>query len=100
MLEDPNDFLTHNLDNGEIISKESEPQNLNNKRAAYTVKILNLNEKSLKNSRKTWIDQMNAMRLSASEAEMISMLDMIIAQGESFPNLSYLFLEILKRSES
>ncbi|MCB2356425.1 hypothetical protein [Clostridium estertheticum] len=55
VIENPKDFLTFNLASGEIIPCYKDVEDIRNKRAAYTIKLLNLNNYILKDARKNLI---------------------------------------------
>ena len=55
VIENPKEFLTYNIASGEIVPLYKDLEDIRNKRATYTIELLNLNNYVLKDARKNLI---------------------------------------------
>jgi len=92
VLENPDKYLDFNLANGEIIPKSDQQENLNYKRARYTIEILNLNDYKLKEARKALIDSLEVYREYYDDFN--EYLQYFLDDKHSFPNLIKYFMHI------
>lgn len=98
VLENPLDYLEFNLANGEIIPKDSEEKSETNKRARYTINLLNLNYYKLKEARRNLIDILEVYKNNYDEEEISSYLKYFLDDGYVFPDLIKLYIDLsLKR---
>jgi len=91
VTENPKEFLTYNLASGEIVPIYKDVEDIRNKRAAYTIKILNLNNYVLKDARKNLIQILEVYRENFEE--FTSYLQYFLDDGHNFPGLITFYME-------
>jgi len=91
VIESPKEFLTYNLASGEIIPTFKDAQDIRNKRAEYTITLLNLNSYILKDARKNLIQILEVYRENYDEFE--SYLQYFLDDGHNFPSLIKFYME-------
>jgi len=91
VIENPKEFLTFNLASGEIIPTYKDAQDIRNKRALYTITLLNLNNYILKDARKNLIQILEVYRENYDE--FACYLQYFLEDGHSFPSLIKFYME-------
>jgi len=91
VIENPKEFLTFNLASGEIIPTYKDAQDIRNKRALYTITLLNLNNYILKDARKNLIQILEVYRENYDE--FACYLQYFLDDGHSFPSLIKFYME-------
>jgi len=91
VIENPKEFLTYNLASGEIIPTYKDAQDIRNKRAIYTITLLNLNNYILKDARKNLIQILEVYRENYDKFE--SYLQYFLNDGHNFPSLIKFYME-------
>ncbi|MBK5242549.1 retron system putative HNH endonuclease [Clostridium sp.] len=90
VIENPKDFLTYNLASGEIIPTYKDVGDIRNKRASYTIELLNLNNYVLKDARKNLIQILEVYR---ANEEITAYLQYFLDDGYNFPSLIRFYME-------
>ena len=91
VTENPKGFLTYNLASGEIVPIYKDEEDIRNKRAVYTIKILNLNNYVLKDARKNLIQILEVYR--ENYEEFTAYLQYFLDDGHNFPSLIKFYME-------
>lgn len=92
VVDNPENYFTYNIANGEIIPKSNDEKSNEYIRAVYTIKILNLNCYELKEARKAFIDILEVYR--ANYVEYNEYLQFFIDDGHNFPILINLYMQL------
>lgn len=92
VVDNPKNYFTYNIANGEIIPKSNDEKSNEYIRAVYTIKILNLNSYELKEARKAFIDILEVYR--ANYVEYNEYLQFFIDDGHNFPSLINLYMQL------
>jgi len=90
VIDNPKDYFTYNISNGEIIPKEIDENSKIYIRAKYTIDILNLNSYELKEARKALVDILEIYRENYDDYN--EYLKFFLDEGHNFPNLIKLFM--------
>lgn len=91
VIENPKEFLTYNLASGEIIPLCKDVDDIRNKRALYTIELLNLNNYILKDARKNLIQILEVYREEFEEITVY--LQYFLDDGHNFPSLIRFYME-------
>ncbi|MBU3191324.1 hypothetical protein K9O30_06760 [Clostridium bowmanii] len=91
VIENPKEFMTYNLANGEIVPIYKDAEDIRNKRASYTIELLNLNNYVLKDARKNLIQILEVYRENYDEIS--DYLQYFLDDGHNFPSLIRFYME-------
>lgn len=92
VVDNPQNYLSYNIANGEIVPKSSDENSNEYIRASYTINILNLNCYELKEARKALIDILEVYRDNYEEYN--EYLQFFIDDGHNFPSLIRLYMQL------
>lgn len=87
VLENPMEFLVHNIATGKIEPLNKNQHDLAHQRASYTIETLNLNEKNLVESRKNLSNLLLGMKKKYQEAEYCEYLKWYLEDKHNFKSL-------------
>lgn len=91
VMDNPKEYFTYNLASGEIIPIYKDEDDIRNKKAEYTISLLNLNSYELKDARKNLIQILEVYRENFEEPE--EYLQYFLDDGHSFPSLIRYYME-------
>jgi uncharacterized protein (TIGR02646 family) len=91
VIENPKEYFTYNLASGEIVPIHKDDNNIKNKRAIYTIALLNLNNYVLKEARKNLIEILEVYRENYDEYD--EYLQYFLNDGCNFPSLIKHYME-------
>lgn len=91
VLENPKEYFTYNLASGEIVPIYKEDNSIKNKKATYTIEILNLNSYTLREARKNLIEILEVYRENYDD--YLEYLQYFLDDRHNFPSLIELYME-------